>query len=675
MQPPIAKQVPTSVTLFDDTRQDPYAWLRDREDPDTIAYLNAENSYADQVTRENEPLRKTLFDEMVSHIKETDVSAPFKRRDFYYYSRTEQGLQYAISCRKHGTLDSDENIILNANELAAGRDYFSIGAAAISPDQKLLAYSTDTAGDETYTIQFKNLETGEILADRIPNTYYGLEWAEDNRTFFYTVLNHAKRPYQVWRHQLGDAAPVLILEEPDERFELTLEKTSSRRFILLDIASQTTTEQRALDANDPHGDFKMILPRRQDIEYSTTHHGDHFYITINDTARNFRLIRAPVADANALEELIPPRDGITLEESIAFENHLVIVERNQGLIRLLVENLTSHDRHEVGLQESVYLAQAISPSEFESNELRFTYESMVTPPSVYDYNMDTRVQKQVKQLEVPGYDSSLYQTERIWATAADGVKVPISIVYRKDFVKDGCAPAFLYGYGSYGISIDASFDSKRISLLDRGFVYAIAHIRGGGDLGKPWHDASKMLTKRLTFSDFISCAEHLIAENYTSSSRLVIRGGSAGGMLMGAVVNMRPDLFQAVLALVPFVDCLNTMLDPSLPLTVGEYEEWGNPQNEEYYRCIKSYAAYENISAHPHYPWMLLRGGLNDPRVSYWEPAKWIARMRALRTDDAPLILKSDMGAGHGGASGRYDKLKEMAFDLAFVLNAVGINK
>lgn len=671
LKAPIAKRVPVVTTLHGDTREDPYAWMRDRSDPDTVAYLEAENKYADAVTTHLEPLRKTVYDEMISHIKETDVSAATKRGDYYYYARTEQGLQYAISCRKRGQ-DGAEEVLLNPNELAKGLEYFALGAAMVSPDHALLAYSTDTAGDETYTIHVKNLATRELFEERIPNTYYGLEWAADNRTFFYTVLNDQKRPYQVWRHRLGALdGDVLILEEEDERFEMTLERTSSRAFILLDIASQTTTEQRFLDVNDPDGEFRMLLPRRQDIEFSTTHHGDWFYLTINDTARNFRLVRTPVNSPGLVEELIAPRDGITLEGSTAYLRHMVVTERDQGLIQLVVEDLGNGAKHSVTFPESVYMAQEVSPAEFDSPAMRYTYESLVTPPSVIDYAMDARTAVVVKQQEVPGYDAGLYETGRTWATAPDGVRVPISWVAKKGLTRDGSAPGFLYGYGSYGLSSDPTFSSTRLSLLERGFVYALAHIRGGGDLGKPWHESAKMLTKRLTFTDFIACAEHLIEAGFTSADRLAIRGGSAGGMLMGAVVNMRPDLFRAVLALVPFVDCLNTMLDATLPLTVGEYEEWGNPENEPYYHYIKSYSPYDNVKAEPQYPWMLLRGGLNDPRVSYWEPAKWIARMREVRSDAAPLILKTDLGAGHGGASGRYDKLREMAFDFAFTIHAI----
>ena len=674
LNPPIAKRVPVVTTVHGDSRVDPYAWMRDRSDPDTVAYLEAENKYADAVTAHLEPLRTAIYDEMISHIRETDVSAPTKRGEYYYYARTEQGLQYGISCRKRGGLGAPEEVLLNPNELAKGLEYFALGAAVVSPDHSLLAYSTDTAGDETYTIQVKDLATGELFDERIPNTYYGLEWAADNRTFFYTVLNDQKRPFQAWRHRLGEpGGDVLMLEEKDERFEMTIERTSSRAFILLDISSQTTTEQRVLDVNEPGGEFRMLLPRRQDIEFSTTHHGDWFYLTINDTARNFRLARTPVSrpSVDGMEELIAPRDGITLEGSTAYRGHMVVTERDQGLIRLVVENLESRTKHAVTFPESVYMAHEVSPAEFESPVLRYTYESLVTPPSVIDYEMDTRVSTLVKVQEVPGYDAALYETGRIWATAPDGVRVPISWVAKKGFARDGSAPGFLYGYGSYGISSDPSFSSTRLSLLDRGFVYAIAHIRGGSDLGKPWHEAAKMLTKRLTFTDFIACAEHLISAGFTAADRLAIRGGSAGGMLMGAVVNMRPDLFRAVLALVPFVDCLNTMLDPTLPLTVGEYEEWGNPQNEAYYRYIKSYSPYENVKAGLRYPWMLLRGGLNDPRVSYWEPAKWMARMREVLADSSPLVLKTDLGAGHGGASGRYDKLRQMAFDYAFVIDAV----
>ena len=674
--PPIAKRVPVVTTLHGDTREDPYAWMRDRSNPDITAYLEAENHYADALTSYLEPLRKRIYQEMVSHIKETDVSALTRRGDYYYYARTEQGLQYAISCRKRG-LNGPEEVLLDPNALAKGLEYFALGNAVVSPDHSLLAYSTDAAGDETYTICVKNLATGELLPEQIANTYYGLEWAADNRTFFYTVLNDQKRPYQVWRHRLGEAQDTLLVEEKDERFEMMLERTSSRAFILLDISSQTTTEQRVLDVKEPDGEFRMLLPRRQDIEFSTTHHGDWFYLTINDTARTFRLVRTPVSapSADSFEEVIAPRAGITLEGATAYQQHMVVTERDQGLIRLIVERLESGTKHSVSFPESVYMSHEVSPSEFDTRVLRYTYESLVTPPSVIDYEMDARASSVVKVQEIPGYDASLYETGRIWATAGDGTRVPVSWVARKGVPRDGTAPAFLYGYGSYGISSDPTFSSTRLSLLERGFVYAIAHIRGGSDLGKPWHEAAKMLTKRLTFTDFIACAEHLIGERFTSADRLAIRGGSAGGMLMGAVVNMRPDLFRAVLALVPFVDCLNTMLDPTLPLTVGEYEEWGNPEGLHYYQYIKSYAPYENVAPAAKYPWILLRGGLNDPRVSYWEPAKWMARMRAVRTDGSPLILKTDMGAGHGGASGRYDKLLQNAFDFAFVVDACGANR
>lgn len=664
------------MTLHNDVREDPYAWLRDREDPHTIAYLEAENAYADEATAHLAPLRERIFEEMRSHIQETDVSAPARRGGYLYYVRTEEGLQYPIRCRRQDVEEahfSEEEVLLDPNELAKGLEYFAVGDTAVSPDQTMYAYSTDTAGDETYTIHIRNLLTGELTDERIRNAYYGLEWAADNRTIFYTVLNAAKRPYQVWRHRLGEATDTLVLEEPDERFELYLEHTSSRKYILIDCSSQTTTEQRYLSADDPDGEFRILLPRQHDVEYSTTHLGDWLYLTINDTGRNFRLARTRTAGGAGLEEVIAARADVMLEQTTAYRDHLVVSERADGLVRFRVQSVATGESHFVAFPEPVYLAREVAPSEYERGVLRYLYESLVSPPAVYDYDLSTRVSTLVKQTPVPGYDAELYKTERLWATAPEGVRVPISVVYKTGvFERNGKAPGFLYGYGSYGITSDPTFNSERLSLLDRGFVYAIAHIRGGGDLGKPWHDAAKMLTKRNTFSDFIACAEHLIHEGYTSADRLAIRGGSAGGMLMGAVVNLRPDLFRAVLALVPFVDCLNTMLDPTLPLTVGEYEEWGNPLDEAYYHYIKSYAPYENVAPQPQYPWILVRGGLNDPRVSYWEPAKWVARMRAVRTDGSPLLLKTDMGAGHGGASGRYDKLKQNAFDYAFVIEATG---
>jgi len=559
--------------------------------------------------------------------------------------------------------------------MAEGKKYFRVGNFAPSPNHKLLAYSVDYEGDEAYTIYVKDLTTGELLADAIPNTYYSLEWGNDNATFFYTVLDAAKRPYKVFRHALGAAKDVLVCHEEDERFTVELEKTRSGAYILINISSSLTSEVRYRSADKPKGRFSILLPRVQETEYDVTHHGDSWFIRTNDGAKTFRLIEAPVKDPSKgnWKEVMAARPEATIESVTAFQDDLVTEERNRGLIKLRIQNFTSGQAHYVEFHEPVYTAGLGANAEYDTKLLRYTYTSLVTPNSVFDYNMDARERVLKKQqIVLGGYDASEYQSERIYATAADDVKVPISLVYRKGTARDGSAPMLLYGYGAYGISMDPSFSSDRLSLLNRGMIYAIAHIRGGADLGKPWHEDGRILKKRNSFTDFIACAEYLIAEKYTSADRLAIMGGSAGGLLMGAVTNMRPDLFAAVVAKVPFVDALNTMLDASLPLTVGEYEEWGNPNEKEFYEYIKSYAPYENVEPKA-YPKILITAGLNDPRVSYWEPAKWTAKLRAMKQDDRILLLKTNMGSGHFGSSGRYEYIKETAFDYAFILSALHV--
>ena len=673
--PPVAKTVPVSTTLFGDTRTDPYAWLRDRNDPDTLKYLEAENAYTKAMTKSTEELQTKLYAEMLGRIKQTDLSVPVKREEYFYYSRTEEGKQYAIYCRKKGSLESPEEILLDGNLLGAGQKYFRVGNFAVSPNHRLLAYSVDFEGDETYTIRVKDLETGELLPDEIPNTYYSLEWANDNRTFFYTTLDAAKRPHQVYRHTLGEKENPLIYHEEDQRYTLEIEKTSSRKFILINIGSSLTSEVRYVSAEDPYTSFQVVLPRVQEVEYDLTHHGDSFYIRTNDHAKTFRVVRAPVSDSSRpnWQEFLPQRERVTVESVHALRDYLVIEERDRGLNQIRIHHFPSGDTHYIEFPEPVYSAGLGSNAEFDTKLLRFHYTSLVTPACVFDYDLQTHRRELKKQQEVlGGYDSARYQSERLYAKAPDGTEVPISVVYKKGFQRDGSAPQLLYGYGAYGISIDPAFSSDRLSLLDRGMVYAIAHIRGGGDLGKPWHEAGRMLVKKNTFTDFIAAAQHLIAEKYTSPSRLAIMGGSAGGLLMGAVANLRPDLFDVVVANVPFVDALNTELDASLPLTVGEWEEWGNPSQKEYYDYIKSYAPYENVEARE-YPKILVTAGLNDPRVSYWEPAKWVAKLRSLKKDNRLLLLKTEMGSGHFGSSGRYERWKETAFNYAFILHALGL--
>jgi oligopeptidase B len=675
VQPPVAKIVPHSSTTLGETRIDNYFWLRDRNDPDTVKYLEAENEYTKARMRHTDALQTKLYSEILGRIQQTDLSVPTKRDDYFYYTRTEEGKQYAIYCRKHGP-EGKEEVLLDGNAMAEGHKYFRVGNFASSPNHKLLAYSVDYEGDEAYTIHVKNLATGKLLADTIKNTYYSLEWGNDNATFFYTVLDAAKRPYKVYRHTLGVKRNTLVCHETDERFTVELEKTRSRAYILINIGSSLTSEVRYIKADHPKGRFATLLPRVQETEYDVTHHADSWFIRTNEGAKTFKLVEAPVKDPSRpnWKEVLAARPEATIEGVTAFKDDLVTEERDRGLIKIRIQNFSTGNTHYIEFTEPVYTASIGANAEYDTKLLRFNYTSLVTPNSVFDYNMDTRERELKKQQPVlGGYDPSKYQSERIYATAPDGVKVPISLVYKKGLVQNGHAPMLLYGYGAYGISMDPTFSSDRLSLLDRGMIYAIAHIRGGADLGKPWHEDGRILKKKSTFTDFIACAEHLIAEKYTSPDRLAIMGGSAGGLLMGAVTNMRPDLFAVVVAKVPFVDALNTMLDASLPLTVGEYEEWGNPNEAPYYDYIKFYAPYENVSA-KEYPQILVTAGLNDPRVSYWEPAKWTAKLRAMKKGNHVLMLKTNMGSGHFGSSGRYEYIKETAFDYAFLLNALGLD-
>lgn len=676
IQPPVAKLVPKPITALGDTRVDNYFWLRDRNDPDTMKYLEAENRYTQAVMKPVEALQSRLYDEILGRIKQTDWSVPVRRDGYHYYTRTVEGKQYPIHCRKKGTLDAPEEILLDENALAEGHKYFRVGNFSTSPNHQLLAYSVDFDGDEAYTIHVKDLTTGNLRADEIPNTYYSLEWSNDNATFFYTVLDSAKRPYKVFRHTLGVKQDTLVYHETDEKFNVELSKTSSRAYILINIGSSLTTEVRYLSADHPTGNFEPVLPRVHETEYDVTHHGDSWFIRTNDAAPTFRVVEAPVENpvkAN-WKEVLPARADVTVEDVHAFHDYLAIEERDRGLTKIRIQNFASGEVHYVDFPEPVYTVAMGGNAEYDTKLLRFIYTSLVTPNSIFDYDMETRQRELKKQQEVlGGYDPSQYESRRVYATAPDGVKIPISLVYKKGFVQDGKAPALLYGYGAYGISTDPTFASDRLSLINRGFVYAMAHIRGGADLGKPWHEDGRILKKKNTFTDFIAAAEYLIGEKYTSNDRLAILGGSAGGLLMGAVTNMRPDLFAVVVAMVPFVDALNTMLDASLPLTVGEYEEWGDPNRQPYYDYIKSYAPYENVDG-KQYPNILVTAGLNDPRVSYWEPAKWVAKLRASKKDHHVLLLKTDMGSGHFGASGRYEHIKETAFNYAFILHELNLD-
>ena len=674
-EPPLARAIPRVHTIHGETRIDEYHWMRDRDDPEVLAHLEAENRYTESVMRHTESLQELLYQEMRGRIKEADLSVPERLDGWLYYTRTEAGQQYPIFCRRLDEEGSSEAVLLDLNILAAGHAYFRMGAFEVSPDHRLLAYSVDTSGAESFIIFLKDLATGGLLAETIERTSPGVAWANDSSTLFYIVLDDARRPSRLYRHTAGSnpVGDVLVHFEPDESFFLDVNRSRSRRFLVLDLASHSTTEVRYASADRPDDPFRVIEPRRPGIEYGVTHHGDRFYIVTNDEAPNFRLVSAPV-DAPGRSNwtpVLPYRPEIKLDSAEAFAAHLVIWEREDGLRRLRVLETATGAEHLVPFPEPVYSVRGHENPEYDTTVFRFSYTSLVTPNSVVDYDMVARTWTVRKQTEVlGGYDPSRYRSERSFAVAPDGTRVPVSLVYRLAPDLDGRRPLLLQGYGSYGYSFDPGFSSNLLSLLDRGFVVAIAHVRGGEEMGRAWYESGKLLHKRNTFTDFIAAAEHLVAEGYTSPDRLAINGGSAGGLLMGAVTNLRPDLFQAVLAEVPFVDVVNTMLDATLPLTVIEYDEWGNPNDATYYEYMRSYSPYDNVTSKD-YPHIMVTAGLNDPRVAYWEPAKWTARLRARKTDRNRLVLRTNMGAGHGGASGRYDYLREVAFKYAFLLDVI----
>ncbi len=678
--PPAARQNPKIDTVHGDRRVDDYFWLRDKDDPEVLAHLRAENAYTDAVMAHAAPLADGLYAEMLARIKEDDETVPYRRGRHLYYSRTETGKQYPILCRKADVADAPEEVTLDLNALAEGHSFFALGTAVVSDDGHLLAYTTDVTGFREYTLHVKDLRTGAVLPDRIDKVV-STAWTADDRTLFYVTEDAAKRPYRLYRHVLGAAADELVYEETDALFNLTVERTRSRRYVLLTSGSFTTTEVRYAPASDPDAAFTLILPREQDHEYHVDHWmgagaDEVFYIRTNgDGRRNFRLVTAPVRDPRPARwtERIAHREDVMLEDVEVFAAHYVVHERDDGLSRVRVTTLADGAAHYIEFPEPAYEISPDHNAEFHAATYRFRYQSFVTPPSVFDYDVATRHSVLLKQVPVlGGYDPTAYVAERVHATAADGARIPISLVRRAGTRRDGSCPLVLVGYGAYGIALPVMFSSARLSLLDRGVTVAIAHIRGGGELGKRWHDQGRMLEKRNTFTDFIASAEFLIKEGYTRTDRLVIEGGSAGGLLIGAVLNMRPDLCRAALLRVPFVDVVNTMLDETLPLTVGEFEEWGNPKIREQYEYIKTYCPYSNL-ARQDYPAVLVRTALNDSQVMYWEPAKYVARLRAVKTDHRPLLFKINLEAGHGGASGRYDYLREIAFDYAFVLTQLGL--
>ncbi len=680
MNPPIAQKIPKELVLHGDTRVDPYFWMRERSDPATIAYLEAENAYTDAMMSPVEPLRKRIYDEILSRIQQTDLSVPARDGDFFYYFRTEEGKQYPIWCRKQGSLTATEEIVLDGNILAEGQAYFALGGMDVSDDHRLLLYSVDTNGSESYTVHIKNLHTGELLPDTIPDTSAGLTWAGDNRTFFYTTFDETHRPEKVYRHVLGASnfADTLMFHEADAQFTFDVHRSRSKQFVFITAENASrTSEVHYLDAHHPERSFQVLEPRHEGIEYYVDHQGDRFVIRTNSgAATNFRLMWSPLDDTGSehWKELVPERSWATLDGVDAFAEYLVLHTREQGLPRIEVRP-SSGESYYIDFPEPAYAVHLDVNREYATDILRFVYTSLITPASVYDFNMGTRTRELRKQVEVlGGYDPTQYASERIEAMAPDTTLIPISLVYKRELKKKDGNPLLLYAYGSYGINSDPTFSHSALSLLDRGFVWAIAHIRGGSEHGRRWFEAGRMLNKKNSFTDFIACAEHLIDFSWTSPDRLAAMGGSAGGLLMGGVTNMRPDLFHTIVARVPFVDVVTTMLDATIPLTTGEYDQWGNPEEEIFYSYMKSYSPYDNVEAKD-YPNILITTGINDPRVAYWEPAKWTAKLRAMKTDNRLLLLKTDMGAGHGGASGRYERMKETAFIYAFVLHTINIQE
>lgn len=681
IQTPTVKKIPKELSVHGDTRIDNYYWLNDPKNPEVIAYLEAENAYKDQMLAHTKDFQEKLFEEMKGRIKEDDQSVPYKDNGYYYLTRYVQGGEYPIYARKKGNLEAKEEILLNVNELAKPYGYFNVTGLSVSPDNKILAYNEDTLSRRIYTIKFKNLETGEMLADQVPGVEgYSPAWANDNKTVFYVAKDlETLRGYKVMKHRLGTPAAQdqEIFNEKDETFNLAIGKTKSKKYIMFASSQTLSSEYWVLDANKPDDKFRVIQPRERNLEYSVDHSGDKFYILTNLDAKNFRLMEAAESKTakNDWKEVIAHRSDVLLEGMDIFKSYLVLSERKNGITQLRVRPWDGSAEHYLEFPEAAYVASTTINLEYDTDLLRLNYQSMSTPSTTFDYNMKSKAFKQLKQQEVlGGFNPNDYQTERVYVTARDGAKIPVSIVYKKGFKKDGKGPLLLYAYGSYGYSMDPSFSSSRLSLLNRGFGYAIAHIRGGQEMGRQWYEDGKLLKKKNTFTDYIDCGDWLVANNYTNKDNLYAMGGSAGGLLMGAVANMRPDLFKGMVAAVPFVDVITTMLDETIPLTTFEFDEWGNPKNKEYYDYMKSYSPYDNVEAKT-YPAMLVTTGLHDSQVQYFEPAKWVAKMREIRKDKNPLLLHTNMEAGHGGASGRFKALRETAMEFAFLLDLAGKNE
>lgn len=678
MKPPVAKQVAKELTIHGHTRIDPYYWLNERDAAEVIAYLEAENAYTDHVMAPTVQLQEKLYNEMFSRIQQTDMSVPFKLNGYEYYTRFEEGKEYPIYCRRADKEGAAEEVMLDGNKMAEGKAYFQIGGWSVSHDNNLLAYAVDTVSRRQYTLYVKNLNTGEVLADAIPNTSGNMAWSNDNKTLYYSIKDETLRPYKIMKHRLGEAATAdqTVFHEADPTFNVFVFKTKSMDYILIGSESTVSSEYRFQPAAEPDVAFKVVQPRRRDLLYSVDHYGDFFYIRTNHEARNFRLMRTPVGKTTLenWKEVIAHRDDVLFEDFDIFANYMAVVERKNGLNNIRIIGWNSGEDYYIQFDEQAWLAYLGTNMEFNTDKLRYSYMSLVTPNTVYEYDMKTRERKLLKQQEVlGGYNPEEYASERFFIPSHDGVMVPVSLVYKKSlFRHDGSNPMVLYGYGSYGASMDTYFSSSRLSLLDRGFVWAIAHIRGGQEMGRHWYEDGKLLNKKNTFLDFIAAGDYLVKEKYTSTDRLFAMGGSAGGLLVGAVMNMRPDLWKGVVAQVPFVDVVTTMLDESIPLTTGEYDEWGNPNDPVYYEYMLSYSPYDNVEAKD-YPALLVTTGYHDSQVQYWEPAKWVAKLRATKTDNNTLLLKTEMDYGHGGASGRFQALKEQALIFAFMLKELGM--
>lgn len=678
LKAPTAKKIPVELSMHGDTRIDNYYWLKDRGNPEVITYLESENAYTKEYLKPSDKFREDLYSEIIGRIEQTDLSVPYRFNGYFYYTLYETEKEYPVYCRKKGSLTADEEILLNINEMAGSHEFYDIGDWSVSPDNKMIAFTSDTVSRRQYSVYIRNLETGQLVDDQLCNTSESIVWANDNKTIFYVVKDETLRPYKIFRHSIGDdkSRDVMVYHETDSTYGTYISKTKSKKYLVISSFSILADEYRILNADTPEGEFQVFNPREKDLQYEIDHYNDVFYILTNHKAKNFRLMKTPVAKTNKENwiEVIPHSDSVFLAEFELFDDYIVLNEKINGLDNIMIIAMNSGKEHFINFDEPTYSLNFSDNPEFGTEVLRFTYSSLTTPQTVYDYDMATREKTLLKQQVVKGnFRTEDYITELLYAPVGDGAKVPLSLVYKKGMKKDGLNPLWINGYGSYGYNSDPVFRSERLSLLDRGFIFAIAHVRGGQELGRKWYDDGKLLNKKNTFTDFIACTEYLINEKYTNPKVCFAWGGSAGGLLMGAVANMRPDLYQGIIAAVPFVDVVTTMLDESIPLTTSEYDEWGNPNDVKYYNYMLSYSPYDNVKPQD-YPAILVTTGLHDSQVQYWEPAKWVSKLRELKTDDQPVLLYIEMDYGHGGASGRFEKYREISLEYVFVFNLLGIN-